>query len=57
MSQMFKAGADKAPILLGGSILGLAIIGSLATLADYPFDLGAQVLAASVGLVIAFRYA
>lgn len=56
MSHMLKVGANKAPVLLGGAILSLAIIGSLALLIGFPFGLVGQLIAAAIGLVIAWRF-
>ena len=56
MSQMLKIGANKAPVLLGGAILSLAIIGSLSLLMGFSFGLVPQIIAAVIGLVIAWRF-
>jgi uncharacterized protein involved in exopolysaccharide biosynthesis len=56
MSHLLKAGADKAPVILGGGILGVALGGVFVGIAGYSLSLLAEVLLAGVGMLAAGRY-
>ena len=57
MAKFFNAGARKLPTILGGGILGIAFVGLCYATMGATIPLGAELLSAAGGMLVAGRYA
>lgn len=57
MSTYIRRGAKKLPTVLGGGILGVALVGVAAMSAGLALPLMGEILSAAVGMAVASRFA